>query len=91
MPAQSVRDILSQVNSSQKVKTIGQARGLASKIIKEGELNNVSNTAMVNRLIDLKVISDYIGYQKGINSQHSKLSVFSYLTYRLRKLIKLNW
>ena len=63
----------------------------ASKIIKEGELNNVSNTAMVNRLIDLKVISDYIGYQKGINSQHSKLSVFSYLTYRLRKLIKLNW
>ena len=90
MPAQSVRDILSQVNSSQKVKTIGQARGLASKIIKEGELNNVSNTAMVNRLIDLKVISDYIGYQKGINSQHSKLSVFSYLTYRLRKLIKLS-
>ena len=90
MPAQSVRDILSQVNSSQKVKTIGQARGLANKIIKEGELNNVSNTAMVNRLIDLKVISDYIGYQKGINSQHSKLSVFSYLTYRLRKLIKLS-
>ena len=90
MPAQSVRDILSQVNSSQKVKTIGQARGLASKIIKEGELNNVSNTAMVNRLIDLKVISDYIGYQKGINSQHSKLPVFSYLTYRLRKLIKLS-
>ena len=90
MPAQSVRDILSQVNSSQKVKTIGQARGLASKIIKEGELNNVSNTAMVNRLIDLKVISDYIGYQKGINSKHSKLSVFSYLTYRLRKLIKLS-
>ncbi len=90
MPAQSVRDILSQVNSSQKVKTIGQARGLASKIIKEGELNNVSNTAMVNRLIDLKVISDYIGYQKGINSQHFKLSVFSYLTYRLRKLIKLS-
>ncbi len=90
MPAQSVRDILSQVNSSQKVKTIGQARGLASKIIKEGELNNVSNTAMVNRLIDLKVISDYIGYQKGINSQHSKLSVFSYLTYRLGKLIKLS-
>ena len=90
MPAQSVRDILSQVNSSQKVKTIGQARGLASKIIKEGELNNVSNTAMVNRLIDLKVISEYIGYQKGINSQHSKLSVFSYLTYRLRKLIKLS-
>tara|TARA_Y100001970_G_C14106423_1_gene788377 strand:+ start:77 stop:775 length:699 start_codon:yes stop_codon:yes gene_type:complete len=90
MPAQSVRDILSQVNSSQKVKTIGQARGLASKIIKEGELNNVSNTAMVNRLIDLRVISDYIGYQKGINSQHSKLSVFSYLTYRLRKLIKLS-
>ena len=89
MPAQSVRDILSQVNSSQKVKTIGQARGLASKIIKESELNNVSNTAMVNRLIDLKVISDYIGYQKGINSQHSKLSVFSYLTYRFRKLIKL--
>ena len=90
MPAQSVRDILSQVNSSQKVKTIGQARGLASKIIKEGELNNVSNTAMVNRLIDLRVISDYIGYQKGINSQHNKLSVFSYLTYRLRKLIKLS-
>ena len=52
--------------------TIGQAQGLASNVIKEGKFDNVSNPAMVNRLVDLGIISNSIGYQAGVYSEYAE-------------------
>jgi Zn-dependent peptidase ImmA (M78 family) len=83
MPAEAIKNITSTISPRPKVNSIKQARGLASKIIKEGKLDNVSNTAMVNRLIDLAIISDTIGYQRGINSIYKRRSFFSVFLSRI--------
>ena len=83
MPAEAIKSITSTISPRPKVNSIKQARGLASKIIKEGKLDNVSNTAMVNRLIDLAIISDTIGYQRGINSIYKRRSLFSVFLSRI--------
>jgi Zn-dependent peptidase ImmA (M78 family) len=64
MPSEAVQNVISNIKSKRRVATIGQTRGLASNVIKEGKFDNVSNTAMVNRLIDLGIISNSIGYSK---------------------------
>ena len=83
MPAEAIKNITSTISPRPKANSIKQARGLASKIIKEGKLDNVSNTAMVNRLIDLAIISDTIGYQRGINSIYKRRSFFSVVLSRI--------
>ena len=83
MPAEAIKNIISTISPRPKVNSIKQARGLASKIIKEGKLDNASNTAMVNRLIDLAIISDTIGYQRGINSIYKRRSLFSVFLSRI--------
>jgi Zn-dependent peptidase ImmA (M78 family) len=65
MPSDSVQKALLEVFPKPKILTIGQARGLASKLIKEGPFGNVSNSAMINRLIDLKFVPEFVGYQTG--------------------------
>lgn len=65
MPSDSVQKALLEVFPKPKILTIGQARGLASKLIKEGPFDNVSNSAMINRLIDLKFVPEFVGYQTG--------------------------
>ena len=49
-----------------RIKSIGQARGLAATLIQKEGFSNVSNTAMVNRLIDLHYIPASLGYQDGV-------------------------
>jgi Zn-dependent peptidase ImmA (M78 family) len=83
MPAEAIQNITSTISPRLKVNSIKQARGLASKIINEGKLDNVSNTAMVNRLIDLEIISSTIGYQRGINSIYKRRSLFSLFLSRI--------
>ena len=83
MPAECIKSLLSKMTSKPKVRTIGQARGLAASIIKKGNIDNVSNTAMVNRLIDLEIISDTIGYQRGINSIYKRPSLLSLFLSRI--------
>ena len=83
MPAEAIKSITTTISPRPTVNSIKQARGLASKIIKEGKLGNVSNTAMVNRLIDLAIISDTIGYQRGINSIYKRRSLFSLFLSRI--------
>jgi Zn-dependent peptidase ImmA (M78 family) len=83
MPAEAIQNITSTFSPRPKVNSIKQARGLASKIINEGKLDNVSNTAMVNRLIDLEIISSTIGYQRGINSIYKRRSLFSLFLSRI--------
>lgn len=65
MPSEMIRSALPAVAPRPKVSSIGQARGLASRVIKAGGFANVSNTAMINRLMDLGMISHTIGYQTG--------------------------
>ena len=65
MPSTLVREAYAEMDGKRKVKTIGQARGLANHLIKEAGFDNVSNTAMINRLIDLKIIPSFVGYQTG--------------------------
>ena len=69
MPSQAIRDALKVLPLKPKVLTIGQAHGLASELVKNGSFDNVSNSAMINRLIDLKVVPKFIGYQTGRGRQ----------------------
>ena len=65
MPSTLVRAAYTNLDGKRKVKTIGQARGVANKLIKNAGFTNASNTAMINRLIDLKIIPSFVGYQTG--------------------------
>ena len=65
MPSTLVRAAYADLDGERKVKTIGQARGVANKLIKNAGFTNASNTAMINRLIDLKIIPNFVGYQTG--------------------------
>ena len=72
MPSDAVQKVIRNINSKRRVTTIRQARGLASNVIKEGKFDNVSNTAMVNRLIDLGIISNSIGYPDSVYSEYAE-------------------
>ena len=65
MPSDVVLEAVHVISPKPKVNSIGQARGLASKLINEGQFSNVSNSAMINRLIDLKLVPEFVGYQNG--------------------------
>ena len=67
MPASLVSKAVRNQKSYRHIKSIGQARGLASALIKNEGFNNVSNTAMVNRLIDLEYVPASLGYQDGVS------------------------
>ena len=49
MPNEVVRSAIVPIGPKTQVFTIGQARGLASRMVKEFGFDNVSNTAMINR------------------------------------------
>jgi Zn-dependent peptidase ImmA (M78 family) len=85
MPSDAVQKVIRNINSKRRVATIGQARGLASKVIKEGKFDNVSNTAMVNRLIDLGIISNSIGYEAGVYSKYKRRPIFSRILTKLKR------
>ena len=89
MPSEAVQKVISNVKSKRRVATIGQARGLASNVIKEGKFDNVSNTAMVNRLIDLGIISNSIGYQAGVYSKYKRRPILSLLFSRILAKLRL--
>ena len=89
MPSEAVQKVIGNVKSKRRVATIGQARGLASNVIKEGKFDNVSNTAMVNRLIDLGIISNSIGYQAGVYSKYKRRPILSLLFSRILAKLRL--
>ena len=79
MPSKAIQVALSDLSSKHKVMTIGQARGLASRLTKEAGFENVSNTAMINRLIDLSFISNEIGYQDGKYNRNKRRLSFAWI------------
>ena len=67
MPEQLVRDTYMQVTGSsdpQRPSSPQAARAMAASVALEGGFSNVSNTAMVNRLIDLSLLQG-TRYQAG--------------------------
>jgi Zn-dependent peptidase ImmA (M78 family) len=87
MPSSTIQATIKQVKPKRKAATIGQARGLANDLIKVGQFTNVSNTAMINRLIDLKLIPNSISYQDGQYNRHkSRPSVLWLLKRALAKI-----
>ena len=103
MPAEQVKSVyvilLAGSQPADKPST-GQLRGIAAKVLEIGGFSHVSNTAMVNRLIDLGLVSGAL-YQSGrpqdfyrdarhvgFNKRTMSL-VFSSLKYLLR-FLKIN-
>ena len=63
MPSDIVEMTVSQIEVKRTINSAGQARGFADKVIRSGGFKNVSNTAMLNRLIDLEFAPKEIQYQ----------------------------
>jgi len=83
MPADAVARIVDQQHASTEAKSVAALRGIASSIIKAGNFTNVSNTAMVNRLIDLGYASG-ASYQSGTGHDFARSS-----GYRIRQSLPL--
>ena len=71
MPQQAVSDAVSAVPRPSKLKTPRAVRGYAATVARAGSMGNVSNTAMVNRLIDLGYLSE-ASYQRGTSHDFSR-------------------
>ena len=61
MPAKNLNNAVGR--KVRKIRTVGQARALANDLTTEGGFNNVSNSAMINRLRDLGHLKKSIPYQ----------------------------
>ena len=72
LSSEAVQNVVSNIISKRRVLTIGQVQGLAINVTKEGKIDNVSNTAMANRLIDLGIISNSIGYPDSVYSEYAE-------------------
>jgi Zn-dependent peptidase ImmA (M78 family) len=79
MPSQAILEAVQALDTKPRVVTMGQARGLAAKVVKESRFDNVSNSAMMNRLIDLSIIPEHIGYQTGVYRRGRKTHSFARL------------
>jgi Zn-dependent peptidase ImmA (M78 family) len=67
MPSKTVAAALSSISKGSRPfekPTTGELRALAAKVVEISGVTNVSNTAMVNRLIDLGLVSGVL-YQTG--------------------------
>ena len=71
MPQQAVSDAVSAVARPSKLNTPRAVRGYAATVARAGSMGNVSNTAMVNRLIDLGHLSE-ASYQRGTSHDFSR-------------------
>ena len=61
MPAENVSKAVT--GKTTKIRTVGQARALANDLITKSGFSNVSNSAMINRLKDLRLLTRSIPYQ----------------------------
>lgn len=61
MPAENLKKAVGR--KAWNIRTVGQARALAHDLITEGGFKNVSNSAMINRLRELRLLKKAIPYQ----------------------------
>ena len=71
MPANSIADVIENMSDFQNTRSVTAMRAIASSVIKQGNFSNVSNSAMVNRLIDLGYAPD-AKYQTGTSHDFSR-------------------
>ncbi len=88
MPADIIRHAFQKLDH-RSVKTSGQAIAICRKLIEVTDIRNASLSAMINRLIELELISSSIPHQsgKGIRSSR-KLPWYFRLTYPLYKRLR---
>ena len=84
MPAEILKDIVGR--KTRHIRTVGQARALANDLINECGFDNVSNSAMINRMKDLRLLEKNIPYQ-GAKSRNTYAppSVINILRSAVRK------
>ncbi len=71
MPSTAVADVIDAMDDNVDTKSVAGMRMIASRVIEQGNFTNVSNSAMVNRLIDLGYAPDAI-YQTGTAHDFSR-------------------
>jgi Zn-dependent peptidase ImmA (M78 family) len=87
MPADCLVKAVKDIRTKQNISSIGQARGLANRLIKEHGFNNVSNTAMINRLIELELISGKLRFQDGLRTFRSnRFRMYCVIRDKLRRI-----
>ena len=84
MPPQAIASAVAATPKPRSLKSPRAVRGYAAAVTRAGSFSNVSNTAMVNRLIDLGYLSD-AAYQRGTAHDFSRRSrpTLSGLIWRL--------
>ena len=73
MPAKKMAAAVSATEQPKRLVSPRAVRGYAAAVARNGQFSNVSNTAMVNRLIDLGYLSD-AAYQRGTAHDFSRRS-----------------
>ena len=86
IPSVLIQAALKNIDASKSASSIRHARGLADKLIKQGQFYNVSNTAMLNRLRDLGILPTTIPYQDGIT--RGRLGKPAFMRFLIRRLLR---
>ena len=73
MPAKKMAAAVQATEQPKRLVSPRAVRGYAAAVARSGQFSNVSNTAMVNRLIDLGYLSD-AAYQRGTAHDFSRRS-----------------
>jgi len=89
MPSTLVLAAVKRQRTYRRIRSIGQARGLASALISREGFENVSNTAMVNRLIDLGIVPSSLGYQDGVTKARRRYRSASIRFSKLRSVFRI--
>ena len=71
MPPQAIASAVAATPKPRSLRSPRAVRGYAAAVTRAGSFSNVSNTAMVNRLIDLGYLSD-VAYQRGTAHDFSR-------------------
>ena len=71
MPSTAVADVIDSMDDTVDTKSVRGMRMIASRVIEQGNFTNVSNSAMVNRLIDLGYAPE-AKYQTGTSHDFSR-------------------
>jgi Zn-dependent peptidase ImmA (M78 family) len=89
MPQAAIDLAVSTVGLAPKAHHPKVIRGYAAKVSKAASMNNVSNTAVINRLIDLGYLSDSEGYYSSFRkTSHYQANPLKALLSKAYKLLK---
>lgn len=76
MPVSIVKLAVEAIGSKPKTSNVKIVRGYASKVSKEANFTNVSNTAVINRLIDLGYLPSSTGYYSSFRKNNHTAQPF---------------